>query len=227
VTMKINTDLKQTVGVHFQDNDWRASPIKEVRRKMLERHTTISGIATSLVEYQKNSYFTEHTHTYGEEFYVLDGVFSDEHGDYVAGTYVRNPPGTSHSPAVNLGCTIFVKLGQFQPGDDTPVIVDTGRASFQALPERPGVNVLPLHQYRDEQVAAEIWSAQQSVSLANTGGIEILVLAGSFTYREESFDALDWLRLPIGEPLHAQVANVDCNVLLKRGHHIGHGLAVD
>ena len=139
MTMKINTDLEQTVGVHFQDNDWRASPIKEVRRKMLERHTAISGIATSLVEYQKNSYFTEHTHTYGEEFYVLDGVFSDEHGDYAAGTYVRNPPGTSHSPAVNLGCTIFVKLGQFQPGDDKPVIVDTGRASFQALTERPGV----------------------------------------------------------------------------------------
>ena len=225
--MKINTDLEQTVGVHFQDNDWRASPIKEVRRKMLERHTAISGIAISLVEYQKNSYFPEHTHAYGEEFYVLDGVFSDEHGDYATGTYMRNPPGTSHSPAVNLGCTIFVKLGQFQPGDDKPVIVDTGRASFQALPERPGVSVLPLHQYRDEQVAAQIWTAQQPISLANTGGIEILVLAGSFTYRGKSFNALDWLRLPIGEHLHAQVANVDCKVLLKCGHHIEHGSAAD
>ena len=140
---------------------------------------------------------------------------------------MRNPPGTSHSPAVNLGCTIFVKLGQFQPSDDKPVIVDTGRASFQALPERPGVSVLPLHQYRDEQVAAQIWTAQQPISLANTGGIEILVLAGSFTYRGKSFNALDWLRLPIGEHLHAQVANVDCKVLLKCGHHIEHGSAAD
>jgi hypothetical protein len=84
-----------------------------------------------------------------------------------------------------------------------------------------------LHQYRAEHVAAEIWTAQQSVSLANTGGIEILVLAGSFTYQGESFDALDWLRLPIGKRLHAQVANVDCKVLLKCGHHIEHGLAAD
>jgi hypothetical protein len=84
-----------------------------------------------------------------------------------------------------------------------------------------------LHQYRDEQVAAQIWTAQQPISLANTGGIEILVLAGSFTYRGKSFNTLDWLRLPIGERLHAQVANVACKVLLKCGHHIEHGSAAD
>ena len=29
---------------------------------------------------------------------AIDGIFSDEHGDYPAGTYVRNPPGSRHSP---------------------------------------------------------------------------------------------------------------------------------
>lgn len=75
--------------------------------------------ATSIVRYAPESRFAEHIHELGEEFLVLEGMFSDEHGDYGAGTYVRNPPGSSHSPYTVDGCTIFVKLRQFDPADLT------------------------------------------------------------------------------------------------------------
>ena len=62
---------------------------------MLERQGAESGRATSVVRYAPGSDFAAHTHTGGEEFIVLDGVFSDDSGDYSAGSYVRNPVGSS------------------------------------------------------------------------------------------------------------------------------------
>jgi anti-sigma factor ChrR (cupin superfamily) len=66
--------------------------------------------ATSIVRYAPGSHFSAHTHGGGEEFFVLNGVFQDEHGDYPVGSYVRNPPTSSHVPGSDLGCVIFVKL---------------------------------------------------------------------------------------------------------------------
>jgi len=48
---------------------------------------------------------------------VLEGVFSDEHGDYGAGMYVRNPVGSKHTPFSKDGCAILVKLWQY-PAED-------------------------------------------------------------------------------------------------------------
>ena len=52
-------------------------------------------------------------------------TFEDDQGAYPAGTYVRNPPGSRHRPFSTAGCEIFVKLRQFQAGDDARVVIDT------------------------------------------------------------------------------------------------------
>ena len=52
------------------------------------------------------SRFDRHVHEGGEEIFALDGVFSDEHGDYPAGTYLRNSSGSSHAPFSRDGCFI-------------------------------------------------------------------------------------------------------------------------
>lgn len=62
------------------------------------------------MRYAPCSEFSPHVHTGGEEFIVLDGVFQDEHGDFPAGSYIRNPPESSHKPGSESGCLIFVKL---------------------------------------------------------------------------------------------------------------------
>jgi anti-sigma factor ChrR (cupin superfamily) len=45
----------------------------------------------------------------GEEIFVVEGAFRDEHGAYRAGSWVRYPPGSGHTPRSERGCTLYVK----------------------------------------------------------------------------------------------------------------------
>ncbi|MEM7489159.1 MAG: cupin domain-containing protein, partial [Pseudomonadota bacterium] len=84
--MNINDDFAQRVLIHSGDLDWVASPMPGVDRRMLDRIGDEVARATSIVRYAPDSHFSPHTHTGGEEFIVLDGVFQDEHGDFPTGT---------------------------------------------------------------------------------------------------------------------------------------------
>lgn len=66
---------------------------------------------TAMVRWAPGTRFNRHRHLGGEEIYVVDGVFSDEHGRYPAGTWIRGPHLSEHTPFTNEGCTIFVKTG--------------------------------------------------------------------------------------------------------------------
>ncbi|MDV2997515.1 MAG: hypothetical protein N4J56_007220 [Chroococcidiopsis sp. SAG 2025] len=43
-----------------------------------------------------------------EEIFVRSDVFSDGTRDYLAGTFIHNPIGSSHIPQSKIGCTLFV-----------------------------------------------------------------------------------------------------------------------
>ena len=130
---------------------------------MLERDGDEVARATSIVRYAPNSYFSAHTHDGGEEFFVLDGIFSDEHGDYPAGTYIRNPVGSRHTPFSKDGCTILVKLWQMQPADQQRVAIATQQTSWlPGLSE--GLQVMPLHVFGTEQVGAGEMESRRAVS---------------------------------------------------------------
>ncbi len=135
--MKLNADLGQRAAALTEELPWQWSPDRSVQRRMLDRDGEEVARATSLVKYPAGSRFPAHHHGAGEEFLVLEGVFSDEFGDYPSGTYVRNPPGSAHSPSSRDGCLIFVKLRQFDPGDLQRIVVDTGAADFSP-PGTPG-----------------------------------------------------------------------------------------
>lgn len=116
-----------------------------VDRQRLDRIGDEVARATSVVRYAPGSAFFAHTHDGGEEFFVLDGTFVDEHGAYPAGTYVRNPPGSVHAPAAPDGCTIFVKLRHFDAADTARVCIDTRTAPPVQSPVLPDLALLPLH----------------------------------------------------------------------------------
>lgn len=134
--MRLNADLDEPVIFHAARLDWTPSPAAGVDRRMLYREGGEVARATSIVRYAPGSAFPEHAHDGGEEILVLEGVFQDEHGDYPAGSYFRNPPGTAHSPAAAEGCTIFVRLWQHRRGDEAQIVRWPGEG--QALPPRPG-----------------------------------------------------------------------------------------
>lgn len=169
-TMRVNDDFSARVLVHSSRLDWVPSPIAGVDRRMLDRIGDEVARATSVVSYAPHSSFSRHTHAGGEEFLVLDGVFSDEHGDYPAGTYIRNPPTSAHTPSSSGGCVIFVKLWQFDPADRTSVVMDVAKAEAVLPAGRPGVTVKPLHADDREVVSVEVWAPGTVVSLSLPGG---------------------------------------------------------
>ncbi|MCA1298380.1 cupin domain-containing protein [Stappia indica] len=216
--MQLNADFTAPAVVHADRLDWIPSPMAGVSRRMLDRLGGEVARATSIVRYDPGSRFPAHTHTGGEEFLVLEGVFQDEHGDYPAGTYVRNPPGSSHAPAAAGGCTIFVKLWQFDPEDRTHVRIDTGKAAPVPHRARPGVSVLPLYRDAHEDVRIEVWDAGSDIRLADAGGLELFVLEGGFTHDGELLGKDAWLRLPPGMELAARAGASGARVYVKSGH---------
>lgn len=115
--LSVHADRTQPAIVHGFREPWRPSPEPGVDRRVLERIGGEVALASSIVRYRPGSRFAPHTHELGEEFLVLDGLFSDEFGHYPAGTYVRNAPGSRHAPFSESGCVIFVKLRQMDPAD--------------------------------------------------------------------------------------------------------------
>lgn len=109
----INGDLSRRVSVDTERLPWTPSPSGSVWRKRVHRvGPAESGQVTSIVRYEAGSRFPAHDHPEGEEILVLDGVFSDDHGDWPAGTYLLNPEGFRHAPFSREGCVLFVKLRQ-------------------------------------------------------------------------------------------------------------------
>ena len=216
--MNLNSDFGSRAVVHAAGLDWAPSPIPGVDRRMLDRIGDEVARATSIVRYAPHSRFSSHRHDGGEEFLVLDGVFQDEHGDYPAGTYVRNPPTSSHTPGSEPGCTIFVKLWQFDPDDRIQLRTDTSALAFVPAPGFAGVELAPLFENASERVRLERWAPGVFVNMPVPGGIELLVLDGSLAEGGEEFARLSWLRLPAGARLQTTAGRGGCQVWVKSGH---------
>ena len=150
--MELNADFDERVAVHAARTRWMPSPVPGVERRMLDRLGDEIARATTIVRFAPDSRFPAHVHGGGEEFLVLDGVFQDETGDFPAGSYIRNPPESRHTPASAAGCTLFVKLWQFDLADRTHVCIDTGKMPFLPAPGRGGVEILPLFRDAREDV---------------------------------------------------------------------------
>jgi anti-sigma factor ChrR (cupin superfamily) len=215
--MHLNADFDQRVVIRPEDMTFVPSPVAGVERKMLDRVGEEVARATSIVRYAPESRFSEHQHTGGEEFLVLEGTFSDEHGDYPAGTYVRNPIHSSHSPHSSDGCTLFVKLHQFATEDTAHVVVDTRAAEF-----RPGVatglSVLPLHNHGTESIALVRWAPGTRFNPhTHWGGEEIFVLEGTFSDEHGDYPAGTWLRSP-HLSRHQPFSEQGCLIYVKVGH---------
>lgn len=197
MTTTINANFDERIVIRPEQYKWVSSPMPGVERMMLDRIGDEVARATSLVRYKPFSEFSPHRHDGGEEFYVLEGVFSDEHQDYPQGTYVRNPIGTSHQPKVGKeGATILVKLHQFNELDRDQKIIDTVVQPWQqGLVE--GLKVMPLHEFGTEHAALVKWAPNTKFNThKHWGGEEVLVLEGTFYDEHGSYPKGTWLRSP-------------------------------
>jgi anti-sigma factor ChrR (cupin superfamily) len=196
----VNAEFAQRVVIATDTLPWIPSPQAGVERRLLDRIGSEVARATSLVRYAKASTFPAHQHGLGEEFLVLDGVFSDEHGDYPRGTYVRNPPGSRHTPRTEPGCIILVKLRQMQPSETARIVIDTSTAKWED--GVPGLSRLPLHNDAEtgERVALERLAPDARVldEVDCPCGEEIFLLSGVLQDEYGHYGPGTWIRNPAG-----------------------------
>jgi anti-sigma factor ChrR (cupin superfamily) len=216
--VELNADFSERVIVRAEDNAWVASPMPGVDRMMLDRVGDEVARATTIVRYGPNSAFSSHVHDGGEEFIVLEGVFSDEYGDFPAGSFIRNPPTSSHTPRSEHGATIFVKLWQFDPEDRTHVRLAIDEVNPVAAVDRPGVAIQPLFEDAHESARVETWDAGMDGEIEALGGAELLVLNGTATERGETLTERSWVRVPDGQSLQIKAGPQGVRFWLKIGH---------
>lgn len=211
-------DYTQKVQINTADIKWQNSPSPDVFRKPLSRAHQESGHATSVVIYKPGARFNKHTHNKGEEIFVLEGTFSDEFGDYKKGSYLRNPDGTTHSPFSKDGCTLFVKLAQFQKDDTQQLLIDTQSQAW--LDGIGGLKVMPLHSYIHEHTALVKWPKNKQFHAHNHfGGEEIFVIQGTFQDQFGIYPQGTWIRSPHNSE-HQPFVEEDTIIWVKTGHLI-------
>ena len=197
--VNLNLDFSKSVIVEAAKMEWSPSPLKGVVRRRLEREDAEQGHATSIVRYDPGSSFKSHTHGGGEEYFVLEGTFSDQSGDYGAGFYVRNPPGSSHAPHSENGCTIFVKLCQMQSEGEPQVNIDTKTTEWQQSPLK-GQQNMPLFENDRETVQLIKLTAGVDLKFIREEIIrEILILEGEVAYKGTDFGPQSWFRFAKNE----------------------------
>lgn len=215
--MRLNADYAERVVVDSHTLDWHASPSPLVQRRLLERVGGEVARATSIVRYAPGAKFDAHLHELGEEIFVLDGTLRDEAGDYGPGTYLKNPPGSSHTPYSDTGCTLFVKLRHLDPDDRDRVVVDTRQTPWlQGLVE--GLKVLPLSEFGTRQTAMVRWAPGTYFNPhRHYGGEEILVVEGVFSDEHGNYPQGSWIRSPHLSQ-HQPFSVEGCLILVKTGH---------
>jgi len=214
--MNINNDYSKRVVINHHNLPWIQSPESGVERRMLERMGDEVAKATSIVRYQPDSKFQKHTHDFGEEIFVLDGIFSDENGSYPAGTYIMNPPGSSHAPFSESGCILFVKLRYLGPDQVDREVVDTKTAPwYQGMVQ--GLHVMPLMKQGGGSTLVR-WAPQTYFNPhRHYGGEEIFVVDGVFEDENGRYPAGSWIRSP-HMSLHKPFSKEGCTIFVKTGH---------
>lgn len=215
--MNLYTDFSQRVVVSSADLPWVASPTAGIERKLLERQGDEVARATSIVRYAPGSQFPEHRHPGGEEILVLEGVFEDETGAYPAGSYLKNPPGTAHSPSSKEGCLLFVKLLHMKQDDQNEVRVNWEQAAWRPGLV-PGLSVLPLDEFETQHTALVRWAPGTQFNFhRHFGGEEIFVIEGQLQDEHGIYKTGDWIRSPHGST-HTPSSPEGCLIYVKVGH---------
>lgn len=214
----INGDLSDRAFADTTRMDWRPSPSGTVWRKRLHLvGPPESGQVTSLVRYEPDSNFPAHDHPEGEEILVLEGVFSDEHGDWPAGTYLLNPEGFRHAPFSKRGCLLFVKLRQFPGRERRHVVLDTNNLDWRPG-SNPAVSIKSLYQQDgfSDVTRLERWAPQADLgTVSYEQGVEFLVLQGELTDEAGTYAQGSWLRLPMDSAHHPR-SDGGCTLYVKR-----------
>lgn len=198
---RLNDDFSARIVINTNDQPWVPSPTIGVERRPLDRIGAEVARATSLVKYDPNSAFPTHVHSGGEEYLVIEGIFSDEEGDHPAGNYVRNPVGSKHAPHTKYGCIILVKLHQMPKDQQRAIVINTNDPNNWASTDFTGIERCVLFDDPTTGETVEMFRMNPGSSFIEfqvTDGEEIFVLEGSVEDDQGIYPKGTWIRNPDG-----------------------------
>lgn len=120
------SDLIQQASTLRESNDWK--PFKPGIDAQWLYNAGDGGPAAALLRYQPGARAPLHEHVGYEHILMLEGEQSDELGSYPAGTFVINPPGTSHQPYSAEGCLALLIYNEPVRFMETDNATSTGSA---------------------------------------------------------------------------------------------------
>ena len=215
----LNGDLSQRLAIDTQAMQWTESPGGHVLRKRLHRvGPAESGQVTSIVRYEPGARFPGHEHPQGEEILVLEGVFSDEHGDWTAGTYLLNPEGFHHQPYSEQGCLLFVKLRQYPGLDRQHIAINKDNVEWKnSVKKSVSWKKLYAQEPYSDFTRLEAWDTPSELGQINfPQGAELLIISGSFADGLGHYPCQSWLRIPAGGSITPTSSDY-CELYIKEG----------
>ncbi len=219
MALAINADRRALAAVDGRALPWIHSPESGVDRRMLERVGDEVALATTLVRYAPGSHFPPHVHELGEEFLVLQGTFSDESGDFPAGTYVRNPRGSWHAPFSRDGCIILVKLRQMLEDEPEAVRVWPNQRRWLSTETRGVWRAQLYANARTEVFLLRLGPGATLPAHGSPGGEECFVIEGAVQLLDASsrLGVWSWRRCAAASQPGMRSAD-GALVWIKRGH---------
>lgn len=240
--MQLRSDLSIPHVVDSRLIPFVDSPVAGVQRRMLDRTGDEVARATTIVRYAPFAQFSRHTHSGGEEFVVLDGVFSDEiSGDHGPMCYCRHGIGTQHQPWTGeQGALLLVKLRQMNDRTEAPFTIVETLTSQEWKPDPEDARRERLELFSSAKTGECVWTERWQPGYENKkkwvvhpGGEEIFVLKGDFTFTSvDSIESDDeknghsrceegfWIRRPIswaGREFDVKTEH-GCQLFVKSGH---------
>ncbi|KAJ3318825.1 hypothetical protein HDV06_007006 [Boothiomyces sp. JEL0866] len=217
----MNDNYSLPVFIDSKQMEFANSPNPMVRRKRFELFgSQESGRVTTIVEYLPNSKFHRHPHPQGEEILVLDGIFSDETGDYPTGSYLLNPEGFVHAPYSKEGCLILVKLRQAPGTDREHIAKQTWNSEWQQFNEYQLIELHSDSKYKEEAYLIKMGGKLDLKDIAKAYTekqlFEIFVLDGNIVFKQ-NLDKHCWGRMLLSQALDYVISG-NGTIYIKFGH---------
>ena len=213
--------LREVVDTHTLAQE--PAPIAGISRRVFERHTAHGARTTSIVSYaagqtdaaSESAAEPVSAQGIGEELLVLSGSFTDEHGSYCAGSYLRNPAGGARR--TDTGCVLFEKRGYLDPHDQARVVVDTRSGNWHPG-MYAGLQNMLLAAVGPERTVLVRWAPGTRIDPHTHATVEeTLVLEGELEDEFGCYPAGTWFRVPRGST-HAPYSPRGALILIKVGH---------
>ncbi len=214
--MEINSDISKRVVIRQETLRWTETPSSGIKQLVLERGADALSRATFVIQLEPGSSM-QNSCEFGHEIVVLDGVLSDESGNYCKGDYLKNPPGSSNVYESASGCMLFVKNQHLEMEEDQRILVKTSsRPWYQGLVD--GLSVMPLSEFGTRHTALVRWAPGTRFNAhRHFGGEEIYVLDGVFADEFGKYPGGTWMRSP-HLSAHCPYSMEGCTILVKTGH---------